>query len=446
MKRTVIVVLVVPALFFLFGAKLGTIQGVDIITVSKAELALEPTDEPLEPQGSVVFSGSGYADLVAKDNFVFVAAGASMKWAHFTGTSFDNSGNYDPPTGGRAKDIAIAGSTIFMVDTLGVLKYAISPSGSSPNLSFVTAYSDIGIYRPKGVFVYEGSIYVACEDSSKLCVVDTGFTSHTCIDLPNKGQGVFVSGDYIYVVYGTSGTNGGIASYRIADLTLGDTTRVTDAGPTNLWIEGDYAYVTINSSSKFLKAFDISDPTNITYVGRTNETLDGAKDIEVMPTADTLWGYVAVGNSGLAVVNLSVTPPFPVRANFVFSGATAVGCDRHTRKVFVISEDTLRMYEDTMRVLGIKDAEIIADKISLNIYPSPFNASASIDFTLPCNSPVDLSIYDILGRKVANLASGTLPQGRYTFTFNADTLTSGLYIVKLTTPRTSLTKSALFVK
>ena len=50
-------------------------------------------------------------------------------------------------------------------------------------------------------------------------------------------------------------------------------------------------------------------------------------------------------------------------------------------------------------------------------YPNPFNPTTTIPFDLPASSEVTLIIYDLLGREVVTLVSGTLPPGRYRSTW-----------------------------
>ncbi|MFT4604821.1 MAG: hypothetical protein ACI9W4_001560 [Rhodothermales bacterium] len=64
-------------------------------------------------------------------------------------------------------------------------------------------------------------------------------------------------------------------------------------------------------------------------------------------------------------------------------------------------------------------------------YPNPFNPSTSISFDLPAQSDVHLAVFDVLGRQVAQLASGAFPAGSHSVTFDASRLQSGLYIYRL---------------
>ncbi|MCE1163804.1 MAG: T9SS type A sorting domain-containing protein [Bacteroidetes bacterium] len=66
-------------------------------------------------------------------------------------------------------------------------------------------------------------------------------------------------------------------------------------------------------------------------------------------------------------------------------------------------------------------------------YPNPFNPSTRIDFELPADSRVSLTLYDALGREVKNLLSGELKSaGFYTIEFNASGLPSGVYYYRMT--------------
>jgi hypothetical protein len=65
-------------------------------------------------------------------------------------------------------------------------------------------------------------------------------------------------------------------------------------------------------------------------------------------------------------------------------------------------------------------------------YPNPFNPSTKIIYSLPELAKVTLTIYDILGREVVNLFSGSQEAGEYSVNFNAASLPSGIYFYKLT--------------
>jgi hypothetical protein len=64
-------------------------------------------------------------------------------------------------------------------------------------------------------------------------------------------------------------------------------------------------------------------------------------------------------------------------------------------------------------------------------YPNPFNPSTTISFSLPVRSFVTLKILNVMGREVATLAKEALSAGRYSRTWNAGALSSGIYFYRL---------------
>ena len=75
----------------------------------------------------------------------------------------------------------------------------------------------------------------------------------------------------------------------------------------------------------------------------------------------------------------------------------------------------------------------------LSNYPNPFNPSTNINFFVERAGPVKVSVYDILGRNVAELVNATMSAGAYTAYWNAKSsagvaLPSGSYWVQLNTP------------
>lgn len=65
-------------------------------------------------------------------------------------------------------------------------------------------------------------------------------------------------------------------------------------------------------------------------------------------------------------------------------------------------------------------------------YPNPFNPSTTIKFSLPENGFASLSVYNTLGKEVANLVNNNLAAGTFSEKFDGSALTSGVYFYKLT--------------
>ena len=66
------------------------------------------------------------------------------------------------------------------------------------------------------------------------------------------------------------------------------------------------------------------------------------------------------------------------------------------------------------------------------IYPNPFNPSTILSFQLQVASKVNLSVYDISGRQIAQLIDGYRDAGIHEVTFDASNLASGIYLYRLT--------------
>ncbi len=70
-------------------------------------------------------------------------------------------------------------------------------------------------------------------------------------------------------------------------------------------------------------------------------------------------------------------------------------------------------------------------------YPNPFNPSTKIDYAIPFDGKVSLTIYDNSGKEVAKLVNNNLTAGYYTATFDASSLASGVYYYRLSLNGTS---------
>ncbi len=82
----------------------------------------------------------------------------------------------------------------------------------------------------------------------------------------------------------------------------------------------------------------------------------------------------------------------------------------------------------------------------LDVYPNPFNASATISFALDEAGRVKLSVYNILGRKVATLYEGKLETGDHRVIWEAQGFPSGVYFARLETSGRPVTARMLLVK
>lgn len=82
---------------------------------------------------------------------------------------------------------------------------------------------------------------------------------------------------------------------------------------------------------------------------------------------------------------------------------------------------------------GIEEASNAPREYKLyNNYPNPFNPETTIRYSLAAGSHVSLKIYDMLGREVITLVDGEKAAGVHSIKFNAASLSSGIYIYRIT--------------
>jgi hypothetical protein len=67
----------------------------------------------------------------------------------------------------------------------------------------------------------------------------------------------------------------------------------------------------------------------------------------------------------------------------------------------------------------------------LQNYPNPFNAETIIPYSLQNSGKVDLTVYDLLGRKVKVLVDDSREPGVYKISWRPEGLASGVYMVRL---------------
>jgi|GEM_PF-2603945 len=79
-------------------------------------------------------------------------------------------------------------------------------------------------------------------------------------------------------------------------------------------------------------------------------------------------------------------------------------------------------------------------------YPNPFNPTTTINYQLPKAGHVTLKIYDVLGNEVKTLVNEMKEMGRYTATFDASKLASGMYVYQIKANDFMATKKMLLLK
>jgi len=79
-------------------------------------------------------------------------------------------------------------------------------------------------------------------------------------------------------------------------------------------------------------------------------------------------------------------------------------------------------------------------------YPNPFNPSTIIRYSIPEANHVNITVYNILGKEVTRLVNSNKQAGNYEVEFNAENLSSGIYIYKIESGRFTETRKMLLIK
>ena len=105
----------------------------------------------------------------------------------------------------------------------------------------------------------------------------------------------------------------------------------------------------------------------------------------------------------------------------------------------------LAEYVTSVKRIDINSGIVTDFKLSQN-YPNPFNPATKIRFSIQENAKVKLSVYNILGQKVATLVNGTKAAGTYEVSWNASKLSSGVYVYRLEAGNNIIAKKMTLLK
>jgi len=131
-------------------------------------------------------------------------------------------------------------------------------------------------------------------------------------------------------------------------------------------------------------------------------------------------------------------PEFPVLSMYVNDSNIYVGMQRGgiwsvpLSEVTAIKQPTWTTVPSSFRLL--------------QNYPNPFNPTTTISYQLSAVTQVNLSVYDILGRRVETMVNAKQNAGSYNVTFDANRLASGVYFYRLEAGAFSQTKKLMVIK
>ncbi len=97
-------------------------------------------------------------------------------------------------------------------------------------------------------------------------------------------------------------------------------------------------------------------------------------------------------------------------------------------------------YQTTDFVTSVEqiEADLLPGEFRLEQnYPNPFNPSTTIQFAVPFQSKVKITLFDLLGREVTTFVDEEYKPGEYKLVFEAEGLASGIYFYRIAATTTA---------
>ncbi|NQU05379.1 MAG: T9SS type A sorting domain-containing protein [Calditrichaeota bacterium] len=89
----------------------------------------------------------------------------------------------------------------------------------------------------------------------------------------------------------------------------------------------------------------------------------------------------------------------------------------------------------------------IPDEFGISgIYPNPFNSTTRIVYSVPQTSHINLSLYNLTGRKISTLVNVDQQPGFHNTVLNASNLPTGLYFIRLKASDQVFTQKVMLIR
>jgi hypothetical protein len=153
----------------------------------------------------------------------------------------------------------------------------------------------------------------------------------------------------------------------------------------------------------------------------------------------------AFGNTWSSGVTVSDYEPYPSQPAIVHMGGKKYGVLYMSWQSPVVRGAYFDTYDFTPT--GVEEAPVLPDRFALEQnYPNPFNPSTTIRYSLPVGAHVSLTVFDGLGRTVAELVNGEQAAGEHVARFDGSKISSGVYYYRMQSGGFSATRKLLIVK
>ena len=89
----------------------------------------------------------------------------------------------------------------------------------------------------------------------------------------------------------------------------------------------------------------------------------------------------------------------------------------------------------------------VPEKFALgNAYPNPFNPTTQLKLDIAESGYVTAKVYNVMGQVVMELANGHMDAGYHMFTWNAENVSSGMYLIRVQSDANVMTQKVMLLK
>ena len=188
-------------------------------------------------------------------------------------------------------------------------------------------------------------------------------------------------------------------------------------------------------------------PVPITLISFTAKAKKGMAELSWETASETNNASFVIYRNDVEIASVEGAGTTSEPHNYEFTDSSVIPGESYTYVLADISyaNDEVKHTEKAITII-IPELDIPQEFALEANYPNPFNPQTAISYQLSTNSQVELTIYDMYGRKVADLINEHKSAGYHSITWDASGLSSGIYFYRLTAGEFVETKKMVFMK
>ena len=361
----------------------------------------------------------------------------------------DDSGNFYVPAYGidgigtlsntEGYKVFVNGQSPVTVSVTGPMMDAGSVYGWSPFMKNMFGYPfSVGMSAMDAFGSYHDDILIISDDSGGFYVPSLNIFTLTDLE-PGEGYEVFVNGpnpvDFVYPM------GGGLANgARLSDNEFGEQYKLdSQSQQYDIVQTGDAYAIILTEMDGMIEAGDEVAVYAYGEVVGATRIIDANKPLVIA-------AWKAFDEYGFELPGFETGDPIELR----------VWSQNQNRELYVnadLDNNWFGMNPLTSGSIVVTNGDAIPTTFELGQnYPNPFNPSTTIDFTIPADMKISLTVFDITGRQIRTLVSGQfITQGYHSILWdgkdaNGSEVSAGLYIYTLNGNGFNDTKKMVMLK